>query len=114
MKKARGMIAVLGTAVLMAGAVGCGGGSKESSAAESMSVAIETKAAASTAEESAAETTAAAAKTTAAENTAGETTVAETNAASSSGITLEPQLLLEKDGIKITAQEWVTDEYWGR
>ena len=40
MKKARGMIAVLGTAVLMAGAVGCGGGSKESSAAESMSVAI--------------------------------------------------------------------------
>lgn len=33
MKKARGMIAVLGTAVLMAGAVGCGGGSKESSAA---------------------------------------------------------------------------------
>lgn len=30
MKKARGMIAVLGTAVLMAGAVGCGGGSKES------------------------------------------------------------------------------------
>ena len=97
MKKARGMIAVLGTAVLMAGAVGCGGGSKESSAAESMSVAIETKAAASTAEESA----------------AGETTVAETNAASSSGITLEPQLLLEKDGIKITAQEWVTDEFWG-
>ena len=108
MKKVRGMIAVLGTAVLMAGAVGCGGGSKESSAAESMSVAIETKAAASTAEESAAETTAAAAKTTAA-----ETTVAETTAASSSGITLEPQLLLEKDGIKITAQEWVTDEYWG-
>ena len=113
MKKVRGMIAVLGTAVLMAGAVGCGGGSKESSAAESMSVAIETKAAASTAEESAAETTAAAAKTTAAETTAGETTVAETNAASSSGITLEPQLLLEKDGIKITAQEWVTDEFWG-
>ena len=47
MKKVRGMIAVLGTAVLMAGAVGCGGGSKESSAAESMSVAIETKAASS-------------------------------------------------------------------
>ena len=113
MKKVRGIIAVLGTAVLMAGAVGCGGGSKESSAAESMSVAIETKAAASTAEESAAETTAAAAKTTAAETTAGATTVAETTATSSSGITLEHQLLLEKDGIKITAQEWVTDEFWG-
>ncbi len=39
--------------------------------------------------------------------------MAETTAASSSGITLEPQLLLEKDGIKITAQEWVTDEFWG-
>ena len=114
MKKVRGMIAVLGTAVLMAGAVGCGGGSKESSAAESMSVAIETKAAASTAEGGAGQRRPRPQqRPQAAETTAGETTVAETNAASSSGITLEPQLLLEKDGIKITAQEWVTDEFWG-
>ena len=104
MKKSKWILAAAGVIILAAAAGSCSSGDKDVK-----NVVVSTEAAASEAGAPVQGTEA-----PAAENSVNETRKeTETEKVTEGSISIEPQVLLDLDGIVINAQEYVTDSIWG-